>query len=239
MITGIGSLAWVTMRYGRRFFARQSVPSTHSAEVVVPTLIDLLGAAPRSVLDVGCGIGAWLSVWKGAGAEVTGVDGNYVDQEQLMIQPSEFHAKDLAAPFDLGRRFDLVESVEVAEHIPVSSAAGFVDSLVRHGDTVLFSAALPGQSGRGHVNEQPPSYWVTLFEKHGFGVFDVIRWRLWDDPRVSPDYRQNLLLFATGEAADRLRAVTVERSIDVVHPAMLNSFSVRRAVTTAADRIRR
>ncbi|MDQ2724154.1 MAG: class I SAM-dependent methyltransferase [Actinomycetota bacterium] len=223
--------------YNRRFFQRQSKPSAESAEVVAPLIASLLGT-PGSVLDVGCGIGPWLSVWADLPGvnEVVGVDGDYVDRHQLMIPPGQFHAANLSKPLDLGRRFDLVESVEVAEHLPEASADTFVRSLTRHGSTVLFSAAVPAQGGKDHINERLPSYWATKFAALGFEVFDVVRWRLWDNPKVSFEYRQNLLLFAEGEPAERLRGVSSPRSLDVVHPEMLEWFSIRRVIQTGANR---
>jgi len=90
----------------------------------------------------------WLSIWLQHGAkDVQGIDGPYVDLERLHIPKSQFLARDLAQPLALGRQFDLVESLEVAEHIPEQAAEQFVDSLVQHGRLILFSAATPGQGG--------------------------------------------------------------------------------------------
>jgi 2-polyprenyl-3-methyl-5-hydroxy-6-metoxy-1,4-benzoquinol methylase len=68
----------------------------------------------------------------------------------------------------LGRRFDLVWCFEVAEHIHPSHVEAFVDNLCRHSDIITLSAAPPGQGGEGHFNEQPQSYWVSMFAKRGY-----------------------------------------------------------------------
>ena len=57
--------------------------------------LDALGApaakgietlAVRSVLDVGCGAGAWLVAYRDLGAtDLIGVDGDYVDRTLLLI----------------------------------------------------------------------------------------------------------------------------------------------------------
>ena len=142
--------------YGRRFFAKQATKSLESARVIVPIVTELLGEC-SSVLDVGCGVGSWLSAWRDAGVgDVMGLDGDYVQGLELVVPTECFSICDLTVPVDLGRRYDLVESVEVAEHLPIESADAFVASLTRHSDAVLFSAALPGQSGKGHLNEQLP-----------------------------------------------------------------------------------
>jgi SAM-dependent methyltransferase len=211
-------------RYNKYFFHGLTSGSEASAEQVVPFVKEML--SPTSVLDIGCGTGAWLSKWMAAGVlDVIGVDGDYVDRSELLIPADRFVAHDLATPLDLGRRFDLVSTVEVAEHIPARSSATFVDTLVRHGDLVLFSAAIPGQGGTGHINEQWPSYWAELFERHGYGVYDVLRSQLWDRHGIEVWYRQNLMIFATPEAADRRALSTTDAPLDVVHPELFRSVA--------------
>ena len=115
--------------------------------------------------------------------------------------------------FLLGRTFDLVQTLEVAEHLDEASADTFVDSLARHGDTILFSAAIPGQGGTHHVNEQWPSYWAEKFARAGYTAYDVIRPRIWADPQVQVWYRQNMLLFARSRVFEG-----AQPRLDLVHP---------------------
>lgn len=181
---------------------------------MVPLVNELL--RPASVLDVGCATGTWLAEWNSAGvSDVFGVDGDYVDRAALQVPSDRFVAADLQQPFSLGRKFDLVQTLEVAEHLDEAHADTFVESLARHGDTILFSAAIPGQGGTHHVNEQWPSYWSEKFEKAGYTTYDVIRPRIWTDPRVIMWYRQNILLFARGRAFE-----SVMPHLDLVHPEM-------------------
>jgi hypothetical protein len=58
-------------------------------------------------------------------------------------------------------------SYEVAEHIHPRYARHLVATLTR-APLVIISAAQPGQGGEGHLNEQPLSYWRSLFEERGF-----------------------------------------------------------------------
>jgi hypothetical protein len=110
---------------------------------------------------------------------------------------------DLTSPLELGRRYDLAISLEVAEHLPPEAAAGFVASLTRAAPVVAFSAAIPGQGGRGHVNEQWPAYWAELFARHGYEPVDALRPLLWDDPGVEWWYAQNVVVFASAEGLGR------------------------------------
>jgi SAM-dependent methyltransferase len=189
--------------YDSQFLSYGRSMATRSAQVVVSILMDAL--QPKSVLDLGCGRGAWLGVWKTAGAsQVLGVDGDYVDRNDLAIDLSEFSAQDLGSTIDLDRRFDLVESLEVAEHLPESRARGFVADLCRHSDTVLFGAAPPGQGGEHHINEQPYSYWRTFFSELGYDAFDFVRPQITERREVAPWYRYNTLLYVKREHVDSL-----------------------------------
>jgi SAM-dependent methyltransferase len=159
----------------------------------------------KSLLDVGSGHGAWAAEWIKAGVkDVLAVDGDYVGRDQLVIPADAFRAHDLATPLELKRKFDLVQSLEVAEHLPADRAAGFVDNLVRHGDVVLFSAAVPHQGGEHHVNEQPPEYWRELFSAQGYDVFDWLRPRLSDKREVMAWYRFNSFIYANKAGQKRL-----------------------------------
>jgi SAM-dependent methyltransferase len=191
------------MPYDQPFFDYVNFGATRSAGVVLPLLYDVLPV--RSVLDVGCGAGAWLAAWRQLGVDdVVGLDGNYVERSRLLIPPECFRPTDLVGPFDCGRRFDLAQSVEVAEHLPDSSADGFVAALVRHADAVLFSAAVPGQGGDHHVNEQPYGYWRQRFARHGYTAIDYLRPLLFRSTEVEPWYCYNLFLYVRGDTLPAL-----------------------------------
>lgn len=192
-------------QYDKAFFAYTTASNDHSARRVAQWLGGWL--RPQSVVDFGCAQGAWLAAWQAAGADdVTGVDGDYVDRAALRIDAARFLARDLAQAIDLGRRFDLVQSVEVAEHLPKAAAAAFVDTLCRHGDVVLFSAAPPGQGGEHHINEQPYGWWRDQFAARGYRLFDCVRPQLAGDAQVQVWYRYNVFLYVNDRAIDRLPA---------------------------------
>jgi SAM-dependent methyltransferase len=171
-------------------------PGLRSPKIVVPIVISLVH--PKSVVDVGCGVGHWLSEFRKLGVDrVLGLDGSYIDPEWLVIPKDLFRAADLSKPLQLREKFDLAISLEVAEHLPEASAATFVESLVNLAPVVLFSCAIPKQGGTQHVNEQWPEYWRLLFQKHGYCMLDLIRKVIWKNPEVKFWYRQNTFLFVT------------------------------------------
>jgi len=188
--------------YGAAFYSYLESFAVCSAQRVVPVVAAALPVA--SVVDFGCGQGAWLRVWQDAGAAILGVDGPYVDRARLLISNDCFKPADLAAPLDLQRRFDLVQSLEVAEHLPPACAETFVGTLTRHGDAVLFSAAVPGQGGEHHVNEKPLAYWRALFAAHGYRAVDLVRPALHGDAAVQGWYRYNTVLYVNAAGAARL-----------------------------------
>lgn len=166
-----------------------------SADLVLHSLLETI--SPRSVLDVGCGLGHFSRKFLDQGIEdVLAVDGDYLDPELLCIPKEYFRVADLTKPFDFGRKFDLVVSLEVAEHLPSQCAGQFVKCLIRHGDAVLFSAAFPGQGGQNHLNEQWATWWGKKFESHGYFPMDVIRPKLLDHPNLPHWYRFNTILYA-------------------------------------------
>jgi len=182
------------MQYSKLYYKADVVASMDSARVIVPIVVDLLH--PKSVIDFGCGMGTWLSVFKENGVgDMLGIDGHWVRPGALFIDPECFVAADLTQPIDPPRRFDLAMSLEVAEHLPSDRAGTFVESIIRAAPAVLFSAAIPFQGGLRHFNEQWPAYWAQLFRERGYRCIDCIRERIWNDPRVTYWYAQNTLLF--------------------------------------------
>lgn len=167
--------------------------NSSAAEQVLPVLFETF--KPTTIIDVGCGLGNWIEVAKKlSGAEIIGVDGDYVNRSLLKIDENEFVEKDLTKPFDLNRKFDLAICLEVAEHLPKSSAEGFVKSLTNHSDVIMFSAALPGQGGQNHINEQWPSYWQELFNRNDYEMIDFFRFKIWNNTKIEYWYKQNLFL---------------------------------------------
>jgi SAM-dependent methyltransferase len=160
---------------------------------VVPIIMDLV--KPTSLLDVGCGTGTWLKAFEEKGiSDYVGVDADYLDRTLLQIPEAKFKAVDLRTSWTLGRKFDLVISLEVAEHLPEKNADSFVATLVSYAETIVFSAAVPGQGGQNHLNEQWPDYWQRKFLKHGFYFHDVIRPLIWYNNNVDWWYKQNIFL---------------------------------------------
>ena len=182
--------------YDPQFFDVITRTATDSAAVVVPWLLEWLD--PRSVLDVGCAEGAWLAPFAAAGCRVVGIDGPQVRRERFVPDNGTLVHRDLETPIAGlfgGARFDLALCLEVAEHLSADRADGLVEDLAALADRIVFSAAVPGQGGYGHVNEQPHAYWIRRFEDRGYASTAVLQRRFAGDARIASWYRANLLVF--------------------------------------------
>jgi hypothetical protein len=164
-------------------------------------------------------------------SDCMGVDGDYVSRDDLLIPQECFMALDLSTAKPLGRRFDLVMSLEVAEHLSPEFADAFISFLVAHGDVVLFSAAAPLQTGTDHRNEQWPVYWARKFASHGYTAVDGLRLWLLADADVDWWYSQNVLIYARKEALNkypRLAAMPCfppDQVASLVHPKLLERWT--------------
>jgi SAM-dependent methyltransferase len=202
--------------YSSAYYAAKTDGWAATAEAIVPALLRWFPAA--SVVEFGCGTGATLAGFAARGTvDILGVDFPHVPRDLLHIPPERFRAANMLTLSDIGRCFDVAVSLEYAEHLPAARAAGFVELLVRAAPVVLFSAAIPGQGGLGHVNEQRQSWWAALFARHGYVPVDCIRPALADATDAPWYYAQNALVYCLPDhLPDGLQPVSVPLYLDLV-----------------------
>jgi hypothetical protein len=220
-----------TVSYNAAFYNRAD-KSMLAARTIIPILRSFLEIC--SVLDVGCARGVWLSAWAESGCDdFIGIDGTDVEPARLAIDPGRFVATDLSIPFNLGRRFDFVQCLEVAEHLPRTRSKSLVADLVSHSDVVLFSAAPPGQGGEYHINEQPYDFWKALFNEHGYVAFDCLRPVICQMHAIPFWYRYNSILYVKSDAVRRLsKQATTYRLLPAGRVQDMSSllFRIRKAI---------
>jgi SAM-dependent methyltransferase len=173
-------------------------PAVRSAGTISETIVSEL--RPGRVVDVGCGTGALLQALRARGCEVFGLE--YSEAALAYCRNRGLEVTKFNVEKDtLGNEhaFDVAVSMEDAEHLPERIADRYVDLLTRLSSVIVFTAAPPGQSGADHVNEQPPSYWITKFQQRGFQHARELsqRWREhWKaSGYVESWYYQNLMIF--------------------------------------------
>ena len=209
--------------YDENFYKSIKEASKISAQSLLPEILKFM--RPKTVIDIGCGAGSWLAVWQELGAEVVGVDGDYVDREQLMIDEKFFRPMNLEERINIDERFDLAMTMEVAEHLSPKRADSFVEDLTKLSDVILFSAAIPGQGGTNHVNEQWQSYWQAKFLNCGYVGVDYLRSKTWYNAGIGSIYLSNTLIYVKRSELYRypeLEKYYLEHRdsmvVDVVHP---------------------
>ena len=217
--------------YDDAFYVNQNERSYRSAISILTKYLELSTA--KSLVDVGCGMGSWAKAAIDLQIpEILGIDGDFVDDSLLVIPLEKFYRQDLSKSFLLQNRFDLAVSMEVAEHIEEKNADTFVANLTNLSDVIIFSAAVPGQGGVYHVNEQPQSYWVEKFERQGYSCSVELRNRVWMDESISNYYRQNVLMFCkTG--SDKWPSRQNEL-LDVIHPSVFEGARIHHNHATSS-----
>lgn len=107
---------------------------------------------PAQVLDIGCGPGHFVDSLRSLGVNAIGID---ID-DRVAGKPYLFKSDVMSLVF----KSDLCLCIEVLEHIDVKYEAQVLSKLVESfTDTLIFTAAQPGQGGDGHINCQTREYW--------------------------------------------------------------------------------
>ena len=180
--------------YDSSFYGWVNDTASFSAVELLPIINQYI--LPKSVIDVGCGRGAWLRAWKDLGdISVLGIDGAYVLNGEILIDRNEFVAADLNLNLPAVGTYDLLQCLEVAEHLDPATSELFISRITKYSDYILFSAAQPGQGGENHINERPLSFWASLFRENGFQCYDFLRILLYKNKKISKWYKYNILLF--------------------------------------------
>ena len=118
-----------------------------------------------SVVDLGCGSGAYTKYLRNNGVSCDCCDGN--PATPLMTD-------NLCEELDLSRRVDMkiydwVMSLEVGEHIPKEYEANFIYNIHKHNTRgVIVTWAVEGQRGQGHVNCRNNDYIKKTFDNLGY-----------------------------------------------------------------------
>lgn len=210
------------MSYDRQFYEARRDAALAAAHRLLGLLPAPLIKGKR-VVDFGCGTGSWLAAARACGAShIVGFEGHWLDPAQVDDPAIDLHLHDLEQPIQLPQRADLALSLEVGEHLTPERADGFVTDICQAAPAVLFSAAIPGQGGTNHLNEQWQGWWAEKFMAQGFLAFDVIRPEIWTDEGVPFWYRQNTILYLSTAAPWRPDSTPVRdpQLLNRVHPEL-------------------
>jgi hypothetical protein len=207
--------------YTPEWFSHQSQDSIKSAEFVVPVILEKYN--PSSVIEFGCGVGAWGSIFlKNGVTKYIGVDGDYINPQQLLFDEALFKTQDLNESSFI-EKLDLCICLETAEHIIQENAMQLVSTLCKSADVIVFSAAIPSQSGTNHVNEQWQSYWANIFKEFGYEPDTQLREELWLEETVSWWYIQNLITYKKVK-----HSPSIPKTLNIIHPRAYEYLALDR-----------
>ena len=124
----------------------------------------------KSLLDGGCGTGGQVQAALDMGWGAFGIDVDdtvHGDRNialiDLCVNPVIFH-----------KPFDLVWSVETAEHIPEEYEDNFIETLTSNSESYIILTASMADSQAAHVNCKPRDYWISRIEKEGFNYSEEL-----------------------------------------------------------------
>lgn len=182
--------------YNDKFFFYHKEYSLKAANIITPLILQKFWI--NSVVDIGCGNGAWLKAFYDKGIKnIFGYDLSNLDPKDYLIDKKylKTNTNILDKNFFIKEKYDLLLCLEVVEHIPKRFSEELIEKLTSISPMILFSAAIPGQKGTSHVNEQVPSYWRRLFNENDFVEIDFIKPLLWKNAKVAWWYRQNITMY--------------------------------------------
>jgi SAM-dependent methyltransferase len=215
--------------YDPTFYQRLNSGSLFSARATLKRVWQYF--QPQTVVDVGCGSGTWLLAASELGVrDIQGFEGSWVKKDMTVVPFEKIKIVDLSKPLPETGCHDLAISMEVAEHLPPSRAESFIQELTGLSKFILFSAAVPGQQGVAHLNEQWPGYWAKLFAKHGYLALDFVRPAIWTVGEVDWWYAQNAIVyieekyFSALESRAELAAYRVDEPLPLVHPKSMARY---------------
>lgn len=219
------------IKYDDSFYKVLFQPSYKSAKAILDHFS--LNFKPESVIDVGCGRGAWLKIFKEQGTPTLfGLDGPWNNQKKMITKDIEFISTELEKPFKISRKFDVAICVEVAEHLSQKVAKSFVKNLTNLSDVIIFGAASPFQGGVDHLNEKFPSYWAAIFNSLGYDVYDYFRPTISGNKKVLFFYQQNTFLYVKRKTTKnfllsklKFNPITNYKFMDYYHPLMILRIS--------------
>ena len=117
---------------------------------------------PKTVLDIGCGIGYFVEFLRKNGISATGIDsapdlGHFWGKKQYFLQGDA-----TKLPFE-DNSFDLVFSSDFFEHVPEDKIDDVANEMKRVSKVVLarvaYEAKLDKIQARYHVTNKPKEWW--------------------------------------------------------------------------------
>lgn len=150
----------------------------------------------HNFLDIGCSIMGMIELAVNDGIEAWGLDADInllynklaKYPERLII--NDFRYTDILFPI----KFNIVWSVETAEHIPEEYVMNYVNTCVKslHKNGIfIMTHGLPHTLGDEHVHCKEEQYWIDIFEKRGLTYKSKLTQELKKHSTMQREFIQN------------------------------------------------
>ncbi|HLF91187.1 MAG TPA: class I SAM-dependent methyltransferase, partial [Anaerolineales bacterium] len=179
---------------------------------------------PKTMLDAGCAMGFLVEQMRTRGVEAWGVDiSEYAIRNAHESIQDYVWVGSVTDPFP--RKYDLIVTIEVLEHLPKEASEQALINLCQHTDDIIFSSTPLDYKESTHFNVQPVEYWAELFAQQGFYRdvdFDATFLTPWAAryrrkretlPRMARDYERWVWVTRKENADLRQRAIVDEDTI--------------------------
>ena len=126
---------------------------------------------PKTVLDAGCAMGYLVEALRKKGVEAYGIDvSEYAikNVDEKVKQYCFVHSIVDKLPDSLPKKFDLIVTIEVLEHLCPEDGTKAIKNLCKYSDTIIFTSTPDDIEDATHVNVQQAEYWCKEFAKNSF-----------------------------------------------------------------------
>jgi 2-polyprenyl-3-methyl-5-hydroxy-6-metoxy-1,4-benzoquinol methylase len=128
----------------------------------------------KSVLEIGCSIGAAASLLADRGFKVKGTDISplAVKSAQKLVKNVDFEVLDIEKTTKYSNTFDLIFAFEVIEHLgDLDAAFKNIYRMLKKGGVVILSTPYPYSYvfiDETHINVRHPLDWSRILKRHSF-----------------------------------------------------------------------
>jgi len=193
------------LRQRKYLYNNSGINSYLDAKEIIPLIVNIIENI-KSIVDLGGGLGGWCKALEEYGIKnVICIDHPSIELNKLLIDKEKFIPCDFEKEYPPIIESDLAISIEFAEHISEKHSLKIIDYLTSCSKIILFSAAVPGQGGLGHINEQWPSYWLDRFLDRAYYFLDIIRPHIIGNEKLPLYIRQNLFLIVHKDFINRIK----------------------------------
>jgi len=149
----------------------------------------------NSVIDVGCGMGHALEVFKKFSGRVRGIEGSVYVKKFSKFKDDIVLFNFTKNKFVPNEVYDLAWSCEFVEHVEEAYIENYFD-IFKNSKFCAITYAGPDQVGHHHVNCNTEKYWKDLFIKNNFTFLEedlalLKKESMKDASKINPYYMDN------------------------------------------------